>query len=100
MPSISPALVGLLLDRAAARPDGLAVMCRGERGLEPLLSVWRPAAAPLLRAALDDGVRSLHDAVELLPAVVVLAPEEWRHADPDGASFANWNSPGDVPAIT
>jgi len=101
MPSIRPALVALLLDAARAHPAAAAVMCRSEAGLEPLLSVWRPGLAlPALRAALDAGVRSLRDAVARLSAAVVLAPDAWLAADPDGASFRNWNTPGDLPTTT
>lgn len=98
MPSIQPALVTLLLDAARAEPSAAAVLCRSEAGLEPLLSVWRPALAlPPLRAALDGGVRSLRDAVAALPHTVILAPDRWRAADPDGLSFRNWNTPDDLP---
>ena len=101
MPSIAPPLLALLVERARAGGDAAAVMCRSERGLEPLLAVWRVAVAePVLRAALARGVRSLREAVAALPRVVVLAPQDWRAVDPDGASFRNWNEPGDLPAST
>jgi molybdopterin-guanine dinucleotide biosynthesis protein A len=101
MPSIAPPLVALLLARATARPDAAAVMCRGDRGLEPLLSVWRPQLAlPTLRAALDAGEHAIHLAVARLDTALVLAPAEWRQADPAGASFVNWNAPEDLPANT
>jgi molybdopterin-guanine dinucleotide biosynthesis protein A len=98
MPSIVPALPALLLARARDDATAASVMCRSDAGLEPLLSAWRPALAlPPLRAALRDGVRSLRDAVALLPRTLVLAPEEWQQADPEGASFRNWNTPEDLP---
>jgi molybdopterin-guanine dinucleotide biosynthesis protein A len=97
MPSIAPPLPALLIERAVAHPDATAVMCSTDQGLEPLLSVWRVAAAePVLRAAVESGVRSLRDAVALLPRVLVLPPQEWRAADAGGASFRNWNQPGDI----
>jgi molybdopterin-guanine dinucleotide biosynthesis protein A len=96
MPSIAPSLVAHLLQRAADSPDALCVLCATERGAEPLLSAWRPAAAPLLDAALTLGVRALHEAVMRLPHVLI-APSEWREFDPGGASFINWNSPADLP---
>jgi molybdopterin-guanine dinucleotide biosynthesis protein A len=72
------------------------VLCRSDEGLEPLLAVWRPALAlATLQAALDAGVRSMRDALARLPSVVV-PPEEWRRADPGGASFRNWNTPADL----
>ncbi len=101
MPSIRLALLSLLLDAARADPRAAAVVCRSDAGLEPLLSVWRPALAlPALRAALDAGVRSLRDALARLPHAVILPREAWRHADPDGASFRNWNTPNDLPTTT
>ncbi len=101
MPSIRPALLTLLLDAARADLGAAAVICRSDAGLEPLLGVWRPALAlPALRAALDAGVRSLRDAIARLPHAAVLPPEAWRHADPDGATFRNWNTPDDLPTTT
>jgi molybdopterin-guanine dinucleotide biosynthesis protein A len=101
MPSIVPALPRLLLDRVRADPAAAAVMCRSDAGLEPLLSAWRPALAlPVLRAAIAGGVLSLHDAIARLPHTVVLPPDEWRPADPDAASFRNWNTPDDLPTTT
>jgi len=92
MPSIVPALVAHLLERAAADSRLLCVLCSTDRGLEPLLSVWRPAAAPLL----EPGTAALRDAIAALPHAVV-EPDEWRQHDPAGASFANWNTPADLP---
>jgi molybdopterin-guanine dinucleotide biosynthesis protein A len=101
MPSIAPALVALLVERARARPDAAVVLCRTAAGMEPLLAVWRPALAlPTLEAALADGVRPLRDAVSRLPRALVLPPEAWLPADPTGASFRNWNTPADLPTTT
>jgi molybdopterin-guanine dinucleotide biosynthesis protein A len=96
MPSIVPALVAHLLRRAAESPQALCVLCATERGPEPLLAVWRPAAATLLDHALGTGRRALRDALDTVPHVIV-APEEWRRLDPQGASFRNWNTPEDLP---
>lgn len=99
MPSIAPPLVELLLAGAAAHPDAAAVMCRGDRGLEPLLSVWRPhLALPTLQAALTSGERAIHLAVRQLASAVILPPSQWQHADPTARSFVNWNAPEDLPA--
>lgn len=95
MPWISTPLVEHLIDRARAAPQALAVMCTTERGLEPLLSVWRSEAAPNLHSALQAGVRAIHEAVATIPHVVV-QPDEWRRIDPDDRSFVNWNRPEDV----
>ena len=97
MPSIVPALVQRMLQRAMRDPTATCVLCRSDRGLEPLLSVWRPRdAAPLLHAALRDGVRAVQEALARMPHVVI-DESEWRPLDPDGASFVNWNRPADLP---
>ncbi len=97
MPSIAAPLVADMLDRADAAGAGtLCVVCTGEHGVEPLLSVWRPAAAPLLDAALRAGVRALREALDGLPHLAI-PPQQWRAHDPQGASFRNWNRPQDLP---
>lgn len=96
MPSIVPPLLAHLLQRLQQSPDLLCVLCEGDRGLEPLLSAWRPAAAPLLDACLRGGTRALHRAIAELPHAVV-PPDEWRRFDPGGACFANWNTEADLP---
>lgn len=96
MPSISAALVAHMLERAAAAPESLCVLCTTDRGLEPLLAVWRPQAAAQLHAALGRGTRALREAVAALPHTVI-EPREWREHDPDARSFVNWNRPGDLP---
>jgi len=95
MPRVVPALVEHMVRRARDHPDALCVVCATDRGVEPLPSVWRPSAAALLAAALRRGASALRDGVAALPHVVVAA-EEWRQHDPDGASFVNWNAPGDI----
>jgi molybdopterin-guanine dinucleotide biosynthesis protein A len=97
MPTIVPALVAHMLQRARESGDALCVLCATERGPEPLLSVWRPAAAAHLDRALGAGVRALREAVAALPHLVI-PPAEWQRVDPSGASFVNWNTPADLPA--
>jgi len=97
MPSIAPALVAHLLERAAADAEATCVLCASEDGLEPLLSVWRPSAAPLLDAAIAGGATALREGIAALPHTIVVEPGEWRAHDPAGASFANWNTPADLP---
>lgn len=96
MPSIVRALVAHLLQRAQSDATALAVLCRSDRGLEPLLSVWRSDAAPLLQAALGEGVRGVQEALARVPHLVI-EPAEWRRLDPEGVSFVNWNHPADLP---
>jgi molybdopterin-guanine dinucleotide biosynthesis protein A len=97
MPSIVPALLTLLLEQASQHPNAEATMCTTDRGLEPLLSVWRPKlAAPKLHAALTSGIRAVHDAVAALPHALLIPQARWQTADPRGDSFRNWNTPADL----
>jgi len=96
MPSIHPALVRHLVERLAGQPQAGAVVCRSDIRLEPFPLALRVAEAqPVLRVALEEGVRALHQALGRLH-LVVLDHDEWGAVDPDGASFVNWNSPEDV----
>lgn len=95
MPEVRPELAVLLVARVRGTRGVTAALCRSSRGLEPLPLAVRRDAAPRLRAALEEGVRALHEAVERLSPAILL-PEEWRPADADGVSFENWNRPEDV----
>jgi molybdopterin-guanine dinucleotide biosynthesis protein A len=95
MPEVRPELVALLVAGLRGAPGVTAAVCRSSRGLEPLPLAVRRDAAPQLRAALDEGIRALHEMIERVSRVIIL-PEEWRAADPEGVSFENWNRPDDV----
>lgn len=96
MPTVVAALVRHMVQRAREDPDALCVLCATERGIEPLLSVWRPSAAAQLDDALHHGASALREGIAAVPHVVIAA-EEWRQHDPGGASFVNWNAPADLP---
>jgi molybdopterin-guanine dinucleotide biosynthesis protein A len=98
MPSLAPAVVGLLLGRLRSRPEALAACCRGPRGLEPLPLALRTAAATSLDAALGRGERALREAVAGL-GLEVVGEADWRRLDPEGACFVNWNRPEEVRPI-
>jgi molybdopterin-guanine dinucleotide biosynthesis protein A len=95
MPSLSGALLDLLIERLCTDLACPAVLCRSTAGLEPFPLAIRVAELPRLRALLDRRVRALHEALgELGP--VILEPSEWSRVDPPGSSFVNWNRPEDV----
>jgi molybdopterin-guanine dinucleotide biosynthesis protein A len=66
-----------------------------DAGLEPLHAVYAAAAAPLLRAELERGERSLRRALSAL-ALRRVGPEEWRDAEPTGRFARNLNRPEDL----
>ena len=92
MPDASGPVLRLLADRA---PGHDAAVPRTERGLEPLHAVYAATAAPTLRTALDESVRSVTRALERLD-VVVVEPGEWASADPSGRFARNLNRPADL----
>ncbi|HZD71377.1 MAG TPA: DUF6457 domain-containing protein, partial [Actinomycetes bacterium] len=77
-----------------------AVACRRGPRLEPLVAVYQ--RAPALAAAgalLDAGTdRSLRALLAVL-ATSVIEEQEWRRADPDGASFVDLDDPADLAAF-
>ncbi len=75
------------------RPGG----ARNERGVEPLLALYRRRLLPLVERALDRGIRR---PVDLFPEarVRVLAAAELRRVDPGLESLVNVNTPGELEA--
>jgi molybdopterin-guanine dinucleotide biosynthesis protein A len=62
-----------------------------ERGLEPLCAIYRASCAPILAAALENGVRKVTDAVARLNQRRI-TENEWRVFSPDGNLFGNLNT--------
>jgi molybdopterin-guanine dinucleotide biosynthesis protein A len=73
----------------------LAVALEGTYGPEPLLAVYGVDALPLVRAALDDGVRRLQDVLGRLGPWCIPA-RTWRALDPAGLTLADLDTPDDV----
>jgi len=98
-PDLQPAVLELLVATAtgATGAEHLAVALEGTYGPEPLLAVYRSDALPLLRAALDDGVRRLQDVLARLEPWCV-ASATWRALDADGLTLADLDTPADVAA--
>jgi molybdenum cofactor guanylyltransferase len=118
-PDLEPSVLELLLDTATGGGSGisrgcgsgrgsgsgqgrtaadhLAVALEGTYGAEPLLAVYRVDALPLVRAALDEGVRRLQDVLARLEPWCVPAAT-WRALDADGRTLADLDTPSDVAA--
>lgn len=93
MPFLSRPLLRLLLDRA----EGFeAVLPRhGDGYLEPLHAVYARSCLPTMEARLAAGRLALWELVADL-RTHYLDEEEYRPLDPEGLSFFNLNSPGDL----
>ena len=88
-PFLPPDMVARL---AASRQPGEVACCASTDGIEPLFALWPIAAAPALRAFLQNGGRRARDAVMGLPHHVVTYPA--RADQPN--FFLNLNRPGDA----
>jgi molybdopterin-guanine dinucleotide biosynthesis protein A len=91
-----PFLSGECIRFLGARRDGAqAVLVEWERGLEGLFSYWSREALPAVERMLRQGDPSIRAIAAATGARVVTA-EEWRRIDPEGRSFENANTPGDL----
>jgi molybdopterin-guanine dinucleotide biosynthesis protein A len=61
----------------------------------PLHAVYSRACLPVLRRALDDGMRRSTDFLALIHTVYIEPPDIARY-DPSGYSFLNINTPADL----
>jgi molybdopterin-guanine dinucleotide biosynthesis protein A len=92
MPFVSAKLVAYL---ASLRNGWQVVAPQCARGLEPLHAFYHRDLLPQLVAAVARGERRLGLFLQTVPSL--LAPEElWRPYDPEGLSFFNVNTPGDL----
>ncbi len=94
-PWLQPDLLRLLARQLDQWPDADAAAVRSERGLEPLLAVYRTGVSTVARSLLESGERR---ASALLDAVQLRAVDAsvWRSVDPEGLSLRNLNLPADV----
>ena len=93
MPYLEPALLRLLAERALAGARLVVPLHEGRP--ESLCAAWRVNALPVVRAHLAAGDRAVMSVAKDLRAVR-LEPEAYREADPDGRSFVNINTPGEL----
>jgi molybdopterin-guanine dinucleotide biosynthesis protein A len=93
-PFLSPDLARALAG-AAARLSRPALICRSERGLEPLPGLYAVRLLPRLQDFLATPKRTFMAFLDpQRPAV--WEPQVWRAFDPEGASFLNLNQPEDL----
>lgn len=96
MPWLAEGLLELLVTRARDASDAGAVAIRSDRGLEPLLAVYRRKTLTVVTGLVDSGEHRVGHLLEMVVTVAV-PPEEWRRVDPDGRSLVNLNAPDDLP---
>ncbi len=96
-PLVRPALLAWLLARCR-RGDADAVIPRWNDRLQPLVAVYRRRLAPRLHQLAAAGERRLQ-VLGTLPGIDLVAPDEIRGLDPDGASFRPMNTPAEYEAI-
>jgi molybdopterin-guanine dinucleotide biosynthesis protein A len=71
----------------------------GPRGGEPFLAVYRRAALPVVRAALDAGTRRMQVVLAALDPVLI-EEEEWRALDPSGSTLTDVDMPEDLERLS
>lgn len=101
LPLLQPELLRAMLQL----PDGYDALVplrphpdvgpRNPLAAEPLLAAYRASCLPAVEACLARGERQMTAPLSQL-RVRYLRPDEWRRHDPQGRSFLNVNSPGDV----
>jgi len=97
-PELSSEVLALLVARARAS-DAAAVALVGPRGGEPFLAVYRRAALPVVRAALDAGTRRMQVVLAALDPVLI-EEEEWRALDPSGSTLTDVDVPEDLERLS
>jgi len=63
-------------------------------GAEPLCALYHKCGEPLIRTAIEHGVRKVTDGLNYL-RVEAIGPAEWKAFDSEGLLFKNMNSPED-----
>jgi molybdopterin-guanine dinucleotide biosynthesis protein A len=96
MPSVEPAVLGLLLERLGDPAIDAAWLIDASGRERPLpLAVRRARAAALADRLLATGERRLGALPEGLQAEAI-PPEVWRSLDPDGGTLRDIDVPGDL----
>jgi molybdopterin-guanine dinucleotide biosynthesis protein A len=93
-PFLSPDLAAALAG-AVARLSRPALICRSERGLEPLPGLYAVRLLPRLQDFLATHKRTFMAFLDP-QRPEIWGPEVWRAFDPEGASFLNLNQPEDL----
>ncbi len=92
MPSVLPALVDRMAGMARA---GRPLVPRRAGRIEPLHAIYPVACLPMVRSALDGGVRMMRDLLDRME-VDYLADEQWSDLDGADRSFENINTAEDL----
>lgn len=95
MPWLAEPLLELLVAGARDAKDADAIAIQSDRGLEPMLAVYRKTALRTLTALVDRGEHRVGRLLELIDTVAV-PPHDWRQVDPDGRSLVNLNTREDL----
>jgi molybdopterin-guanine dinucleotide biosynthesis protein A len=97
MPSLSPAVLGMMIRTLVASAPGTHAVILASRGdRPPLPAVMRTGAATdVARRLVGDGERRLRSLFERLPTRV-LDEADWRPLDPDGGTLRDVDRPTDL----
>jgi len=77
-----------------AGPDAEVVLPRDDRGLHPLCAAYAASATPVIREAIERGVRKVRQAIAPL-RLHLIEGRELAAFDPHGRLLHNVNTPGD-----
>ncbi len=96
MPWAEPPVLAALVAEAGRRPEAGCVALSTERGLEPLVAVYRrDVALPAATGLLDAGRFRMHGLLSAIPCAPLDAAR-WRPLDPEGRSARNVNEAADL----
>jgi molybdopterin-guanine dinucleotide biosynthesis protein A len=93
-PFLTPGLAAALAG-AAGRISRPALICRSERGLEPLPGLYAVRLLPRVQGFLKTAKRTFMAFLDP-QRPEIWEPKVWRSFDPEGASFLNLNRPEDL----
>jgi len=93
LPYLSRDWLAFLVERALASQAD-AVLPMNALGPEPLCAVYHKCGEPLIRTAIDHGIRKVTEGLKSL-RIEFIEPAEWKAFDSDGLLFKNMNSPED-----
>jgi molybdopterin-guanine dinucleotide biosynthesis protein A len=94
-----PFVTGEFLEHlATGGRDFDATVPRDRHGLHPLCAAYARSAAPVIRRAIDQGVRTIQDAIDPLRIHLVEGPA-LEAFDPDGRLLENINTPDDYARV-
>lgn len=93
MPYLTKEWLEYLLGRAAGSTADAAVPMN-ERGPEPMCAIYGKNAEPIVRTAVESGIRKVKEGLLRL-RIDYIERAEWKGFDSDGLLFKNMNTPAD-----